>query len=154
MSHDQLRCFLYKPVIWMENVMGFSILISLSTSTVTGLLLVYVCMCVCVYTLTYNVGGHKHPCQRGALEESQQQENNGAVRQTHGHPQQTGQAGGHEEAVSTSQPGNTHTSSFSDHTHTQPNHRSYVVCQQLWRMSSLKSCFFCCAAFVVEKNSD
>lgn len=73
-------------------------------------------MCVCVCTLTYNVGGHKHPRQRGALEESQQQENNGAVGQTHGHPQQTGQAGGHQEAVSTSQPGNTHHLIQSPHT--------------------------------------
>lgn len=63
-------------------------------------------MCVCV--LTYDVGGYKHARQRGALEETQQQENNGAVGQTQGHPQQTRQAGGHEEAVSTAQAENTH----------------------------------------------
>lgn len=57
--------------------------------------------------LTRNVGGHKHPRQRGALEEAQQQEYDRTVGQTHRHPQQAGQAGGHEEAAPTTQPENT-----------------------------------------------
>lgn len=59
---------------------------------------------VCEGGLTRNVGGHKHPRQRGALEEAQQQEYDRTVGQTHRHPQQAGQAGGHEEAAPTTQP--------------------------------------------------
>lgn len=97
---------------WMENVTDFYIL---TTYIVTGRL----CVCVCRGgELTYNVGGHKHARQCGALEETQQQEDNGAVGQTHGHPEQTWQAGGHEEAVSTPQPENTHQRIQLPHTHT------------------------------------